>query len=145
MRLFLPVFVCLAVIICSVSRAGAQTNTTPAPGNSPNINVPNNNVSETSAPLRRVTLYRHGAGYFERRARVRGDQRVNFSFDAAQMNDVLISLAVLDLDKGNISSVSFDTSNNRNPRHSPAILASENPPEMLQSFRFSTRHTRSID
>lgn len=47
-------------------------------------------------PLRRVTLYKHGVGYFERQGRVTGDQQVTFLFDAAQMNDVLKSLVVLD-------------------------------------------------
>jgi Carboxypeptidase regulatory-like domain len=64
-------------------------------------------------PLRRVTLYKHGVGYFERQGPVNGDQQVTFLFDAGQMNDVLKSLVVLDLgkgsDKGNISTVTFDS------------------------------------
>jgi len=60
-------------------------------------------------PLRRVTLYKHGVGYFERQGKVTGDQQVSFSFDPAQMNDVLKSLVVLDLSKGKISSVTFDS------------------------------------
>ena len=51
-------------------------------------------------PLRRVTLYKHGVGYFERQGKVNGDQQVTFLFDAAQMNDVLKSLVALDLGKG---------------------------------------------
>ncbi|HMX28783.1 MAG TPA: hypothetical protein PKC13_24565, partial [Blastocatellia bacterium] len=60
-------------------------------------------------PLKRVTLYKHGVGYFERQGKVNGDQQVTFLFDAAQMNDVLKSLVVLDLSKGKISSVTFDS------------------------------------
>jgi hypothetical protein len=64
-------------------------------------------------PLRRVTLYKHGVGYFERQGKVNGDQQVTFIFDAAQMNDVLKSLVALDLgkgaDKGKISAVTFDS------------------------------------
>jgi hypothetical protein len=64
-------------------------------------------------PLRRVTLYKHGVGYFERQGKINGDQQVTFLFDAAQMNDVLKSLVALDLgrgaDKGNISAVTFDS------------------------------------
>jgi len=52
-------------------------------------------------------------GYFERQGRVSGDQQVTFLFDAAQMNDVLKSLVILDLgqgnERGNISSVTFDS------------------------------------
>jgi hypothetical protein len=64
-------------------------------------------------PLRRVTLYKHGVGYFERQGKVTGDQQVTFLFDAAQMNDVLKSLVALDLgkgpDRGKISAVTFDS------------------------------------
>lgn len=60
-------------------------------------------------PLKRVTLYKHGVGYFERQGKVNGDSQVTFLFDAAQMNDVLKSLVVLDLSKGKISSVTFDS------------------------------------
>jgi hypothetical protein len=60
-------------------------------------------------PLRRVTLYKHGVGYFERQGKVTGDAQVSFLFDAGQMNDVLKSLVVLDRNKGKISSVSFDS------------------------------------
>jgi hypothetical protein len=64
-------------------------------------------------PLRRVTLYKHGVGYFERQGKINGDQQVTFLFDAAQMNDVLKSLVALDLgkgaDKGKISAVTFDS------------------------------------
>src|SRR5262249_42140805 len=60
-------------------------------------------------PLRRVTLYKHGVGYFERQGKITGDSQVSFLFDAAQMNDVLKSLVVLDLSKGKISSVTFDS------------------------------------
>lgn len=68
--------------------------------------------AQTEAPplaLKRVTLYKHGVGYFERQGKVNGDRQLTFLFDAAQMNDVLKSLVVLDLGKGNISSVTFDS------------------------------------
>ncbi|MBO0859178.1 MAG: carboxypeptidase regulatory-like domain-containing protein [Chloracidobacterium sp.] len=64
-------------------------------------------------PLRRVTLYKHGVGYFERQGKINGDQQVTFLFDAGQMNDVLKSLVALDLgkgaNKGKISAVTFDS------------------------------------
>src|SRR5215468_6042017 len=64
-------------------------------------------------PLRRVTLYKHGVGYFERQGKINGDQQVTFLFDAGQMNDVLKSLVALDLGKGagkgKISAVTFDS------------------------------------
>src|ERR1700693_746094 len=49
-------------------------------------------------PLRRVVLYKNGVGYFEHLGRVRGSQNVHIDFTGAQLNDVLKSLTVLDLD-----------------------------------------------
>ena len=64
---------------------------------------------ENPLPLRRVILYKHGVGYFERQGKVIDDQQISFSFDASQMNDVLKSLVVLDLSKGKIGAVNFDS------------------------------------
>ncbi len=71
-----------------------------------------NILAQTEAPplaLKKVTLYKHGVGYFERQGKINGDRQLTFLFDAAQMNDVLKSLVVLDLGRGNISSVTFDS------------------------------------
>lgn len=58
--------------------------------------------------IRKVVLYKHGVGYFERVARVIGSQDVSLTFKAQEMNDVLKSLTVFDLGGGTVSSVSYD-------------------------------------
>lgn len=63
-----------------------------------------------SLPIRRIVLYRHGVGYFERRGRVTGTADVVLRFPAGQMSDVLKSLVVLDLGRGTVSAVAFDSS-----------------------------------
>lgn len=83
------IFLCLLLLGLSASVAFAQS------------------AGELS--LRRVTLYRHGVGYFERHGKVNGDRRLSFSFDETQINDVLKSLVVLDLNNGKISEVSIDS------------------------------------
>ena len=60
-------------------------------------------------PVRRVVLYKSGVGYFEHLGHVRGNQDVNINFTSAQLNDVLKSLTVLDLDGGRISGVSYNS------------------------------------
>jgi hypothetical protein len=57
----------------------------------------------------RVILYKNGVGYFEHSGRVRGNQDVNIDFITAQLNDVLNSLTVLDLGKGRITGVSYNS------------------------------------
>lgn len=63
----------------------------------------------TNLPIRRVVLYKHGVGYFERRGKVTGSDTLNLDFKARDMNDVLKSLTVLDLSGGSVSAVSYDS------------------------------------
>jgi hypothetical protein len=60
-------------------------------------------------PVTRVILYKNGVGYFEHAGHVRGSQDVNVDFTTAQLNDVLKSLTVLDLGKGRITGVSYNS------------------------------------
>jgi hypothetical protein len=60
-------------------------------------------------PIRRVVLYKHGVGYFERRGKVSGSETLLFDFKARDMNDVLKSMTVLDLSGGSVSAVSYDS------------------------------------
>jgi hypothetical protein len=53
-------------------------------------NAGNSQYTNAERVLRRMTLYEHGVGYFERQGKINVDQQVTFLFNAAQMNDVLI-------------------------------------------------------
>jgi hypothetical protein len=63
-----------------------------------------------SLPLRRVTLYSNGVAYFERRGTVNGRAEINLSFKQSQVDDVLKSLVVLDLGRGRVGAVSYNSS-----------------------------------
>src|SRR5437667_4330464 len=60
-------------------------------------------------PVRRVVLYKNGIGYFEHTGQVHGNQSLNIDFTSSQLNDVLKSLTVLDLDGGKISGVGYNS------------------------------------
>ena len=60
-------------------------------------------------PVRRVVLYKNGVGYFEHTGRVHGSQELKIDFTSSQLNDVLKSLTVLDLNGGKISGVSYNS------------------------------------
>jgi hypothetical protein len=59
-------------------------------------------------PIRRVVLYKHGVGYFQREGEVEGDAVVELHFRADEMNDVLKSLTTIDLDGGVVTSLGYE-------------------------------------
>lgn len=61
-------------------------------------------------PIRRVILYSNGVAYIERRGFVNGNAEVNLSFKQSQVDDVLKSMVVLDLNQGKIGAVSYNSS-----------------------------------
>ncbi|MGQ9548944.1 MAG: hypothetical protein ACUVSY_06125 [Roseiflexus sp.] len=63
-------------------------------------------------PIRRMLVYRHGVGYFERRGSLTGTElRLNFPRDA--MDDILKSLIVLDLGAGYVRGIDLETPEDR--------------------------------
>ncbi len=58
-------------------------------------------------PIERVVLYKNGVGYFEHLGHVRDSQDIAISFTSGQLNDVLKSLTVLDLNGGRITGVAY--------------------------------------
>jgi len=63
--------------------------------------------ASANLPIKRVVLYKNGVGYFEHLGRVRDNQEVTVSFTSGQLNDVLKSLTVLDLNGGRITGVAY--------------------------------------
>jgi len=61
-------------------------------------------------PLRRVILYSNGVAYFERRGTVSNKAEINLQFKQSQVDDVLKSMLVLDLGRGQIGAVSYNSS-----------------------------------
>src|SRR3954452_10278761 len=60
-------------------------------------------------PVSQVVLFSSGVGYFQREGTVEGDQRIDLSFPAAEVNDLIKSLTLRDLDGGRIDAVSYDS------------------------------------
>jgi hypothetical protein len=63
----------------------------------------------TSLPIGQVVLYSSGVGYFQRQGQVEGTARVDLSFPVSDINDLLKSMVLRDLDGGHISVVSYDS------------------------------------
>ena len=60
-------------------------------------------------PVKKVELYKNGMGYFEHLGSVKGPQSVEIALPGSQLNDVLKSLTVLDLGKGQIAGVNYES------------------------------------
>lgn len=67
-------------------------------------------ASQSSLPIRRVILYSNGVAYIERRGMVSNHAEIALSFKQSQVDDVLKSMVVLDLGKGRIGAVSYNSS-----------------------------------
>lgn len=66
--------------------------------------------SAQTLPIRRVILYSNGVAYIERRGTVTGHAEIDLSFKQSQVDDVLKSMIVLDLGKGRVGAVSYNSS-----------------------------------
>jgi hypothetical protein len=63
----------------------------------------------TQLPIGQVVLFSSGVGYFQREGTVEGNARVDLSFPVQDINDLLKSMVVRDLDGGHVSTVSYDS------------------------------------
>jgi hypothetical protein len=90
----------------------AQTRTVRKPGTTAPVSqsAPGRQTPNALLPLRRVILYSNGVAYFERRGNVTGRAEINLSFKQSQVDDVLKSMVVLDLGRGRIGAVSYNSS-----------------------------------
>ncbi len=63
----------------------------------------------TGLPIGQIVLFSSGVGYFQREGSVEGNARVDLSFPTQDINDLLKSMVVRDLDGGVVSTVSYDS------------------------------------
>ena len=60
-------------------------------------------------PIGQVVLFSSGVGYFQREGQVEGNTRVDLSFPVTDINDLIKSMVLRDLDGGHISTVSYES------------------------------------
>jgi hypothetical protein len=116
----LPVAIAIPLLLLSISFAQSRAARTaikagagaPKTGNKPSPKQAREAQPSAgqSLPLRRVTIYSNGVAYFERRGTVTGRAEINLSFKQSQVDDVLKSLVVLDLGRGRVGAVSYNSS-----------------------------------
>ena len=72
-------------------------------------NENNGAAAPAELPVRNVVLYKDGVGYFEHMGQIRGSEAVHIDFSSDQLNDVLGSLTVLDLNGGRITGIDYNS------------------------------------
>jgi hypothetical protein len=106
-RTWIPVFIACAVLALGSVEAGAQAGGSKPAGSQPG-NAPGALLSaETLLPLSRVVLFSSGVGYFQREGTVEGNASVELSFRTSEINDLLKSLVLRDLDGGQVTGVNY--------------------------------------
>jgi hypothetical protein len=66
-------------------------------------------MAETSSlKVREVTLFKHGVSFFTLKGKIKGTSTISLEFKKNEMNDVLKSLLVLDMNGGFVSSIAYD-------------------------------------
>ena len=96
----------LCVFLLCTTAAFAQTSSE----KKASAEVPDTERSKVaSLPVKKVVLYKNGIGYFEHTGRVWGNQDLRIEFTTAQLNDVLKSLTLVDLNGGRISAVHYNS------------------------------------
>jgi len=64
-------------------------------------------TARTDVPIKSVVLFSSGVGYFEHAGTVRGDGSTELRFKTAQINDILKSLVLSDLDGGRVTTITY--------------------------------------
>ena len=86
--------VTLTLIAASVNVRAQSAGSAPPPAN-------------TDVPVREVVLFSSGVGYFQHEGSVRGDAATELRFKTTQINDILKSLVLNDLDGGHVGVVTY--------------------------------------
>lgn len=124
----------MSVSLGRVARAQAAPEAKPAAS----ATLAEKSANSPDLAIRKITLYRSGVGYFERSGTVDGNAEVQLRFNTEQVNDILKSMVLLDLDGGRIESVSYGSKEPLAKRlASFGINIASNPgvPELLGQLR----------
>src|SRR4051794_2929466 len=90
-----PWLACALFLVAACAAPASAQTTRPAAGGGADV------------PVRAVVLFSSGVGYFEHFGTVRGDGSTELRFKTDQVNDVLKSLLLQDLDGGTAGTVSY--------------------------------------
>jgi hypothetical protein len=99
-----PLAAAVAVAACFALKPG------PSPADPGQPDPPGGkSASAPQLPLAQAILYSSGVGYFQREGQVEGSGRIDLTFPAQDVNDLLKSMVLQDMGGGVITAVSYDS------------------------------------
>lgn len=96
-----------SAVLATACALGQEAAARPAPPTPPAPPAPADVARQADVPVRLVVLYSSGVGYFEHHGTVDGIAATELRFKTDQINDLLKSLVLQDLDKGQISTITY--------------------------------------
>src|SRR5688500_6778109 len=98
-------------------------------------------AAQAKVPVKQVMLFSSGAGYFEHFGSVTGDGSTELQFKTQQINDILKSLVLQDMDGGQVSTVTYPSQDPLSKTlGSFQVKIASNPPlgDLLNQLRGAT-------
>ncbi|MBI1917864.1 MAG: DUF4139 domain-containing protein, partial [Planctomycetes bacterium] len=104
-------YVVAGVTVAAVAAALLLLPPRPSPAARTEERAKESGKSPTAAllPVAQVVLFSSGVGYFQREGSIDGDQRIDLTFPAQDINDLIKSMTLRDLDGGHINAVSYES------------------------------------
>ncbi len=104
-RVRFPMHVAVVLIVAVASMPLAAQGSTQVKGTASSSSGENSGSAQV--PVTSVSLFSSGVGYFERQGSVNGSGALQFSVDVANMDDLLKSMILRDLDGGKILGMNY--------------------------------------
>jgi hypothetical protein len=96
----------LAAAIGLIALFGSRHSSHAGPAHEPGEDL---GARTVQLPIGQVVLFSSGVGYFQREGTVEGNARVDLSFPVSDINDLIKSMVLRDLDGGHVAAVSYES------------------------------------
>src|SRR4051812_47711088 len=100
---------CAGVVLAALTCAAALAHFTSAEERKADAKEAGTSASAAQLPIGQVVLFSSGVGYFQREGSVEGTQRIDLSFATQDINDLIKSLTLRDVDGGHVTAVTYDS------------------------------------
>src|SRR6266576_1726707 len=98
-----------SMVLAALSCAVVLTRFSSAENRAAEAKEASKSPTASQLPIGQVVLFSSGVGYFQREGQVEGTQRIDLTFATQDINDLIKSMTLRDVDGGQITAVSYDS------------------------------------